>query len=290
MKTNLPQKSYNNGDSSKLDFLSSLNNSTRNQLTVFSLKNFSQEKSILNLPEFIDENICICPLPDNKVFCYGNLSWNNTESRIPSVTGLTFIINPDLSIEILEEGIKCYGSGGVFYDGNVYVYGGYNDIGVIEKIASKYNFQDKNWKIISSLPVPSSFCSCVEYMGLILVGGASRSNKIFAYDIATNSYSEFLSEIEETKILCKSNGHAYIINPGGFIYESENNNPFVWKSINKCEWSRDFCDLIGFQMVFENYFYFIEYEYGLCNYYRFDLVRKCMDFDTVNNWLRTHYL
>ncbi|CAG9321870.1 unnamed protein product [Blepharisma stoltei] len=205
MKTTLPQKLYNN-DSCKLDFLCSFTSPIRNQLTVFSLKDFSQEKSILNLPEFIDENIFICPLPDNKMFCYGNLSWGYKEYLAPVVTGLTFIINPDLSTEILEEGIKCYGSGGVFYDGNVYIFGGYNEKRRIDKIALKYNLQDKNWKIISSLPVPSLFCSCVEYMGLILVGGTSTSNKIFAYDIATNSYSEFLSELKKRRFCVKTTG------------------------------------------------------------------------------------
>ncbi|CAG9321868.1 unnamed protein product [Blepharisma stoltei] len=281
MKTKLAKKLYDNGDISKLDFLYLPDEP--NDMTKFSLIDFSCKK-IINLPLDLNETICMVPLPNSKVFCYGSLRWKEAHNHlIPILSGNTFIINPDFSIEILTKGTPCYGSGGIFYDGIAYVFGGHNDNGKIKNIASRYDLNKNKWKIISNLPVSSAFCSCIEFMRFILIGGFSLSSYVFVYDIFGNSYSMFLSGVDRTKILCKHNGYAYLINPGGNIYESDYKNPFVWKTVNKWEWDREFFDLISFQMAFGDFFYFVEFG-GSCSYYRFDLTSKKLD-DNLDDWL-----
>ncbi|CAG9321869.1 unnamed protein product [Blepharisma stoltei] len=87
------------------------------EMALFSPLIFSEKDFKINFPVEIDKNICMCPLPDNKVFCYGNNwieSYSNSSKIIPGVT----FINLDL-----QWGILSFGSGGAFYDGIVYVFG-----------------------------------------------------------------------------------------------------------------------------------------------------------------------
>ncbi|CAG9321875.1 unnamed protein product [Blepharisma stoltei] len=280
MEVKLSKKLYDDEDSSRLDFLVSLPIWWPPELIITSLDDFSQAKVALDLPMIVDENASMFPIPGNKIFCYGNLQWvgirNDPRNLRPVISGFTFIINEDFSIEILNEGPPCYGSGGTFYDGNIYIFGGHIKTTESTCEASKYNLQEKSWKRLASLPNSTSFSSCIEYMGLILIAGISSSKKSFAYNIELNSYSEFLEGVEDCKILCKYEGYAYLLNPAGNIYESEYKNPFVWKIIKKFETEKIY-EFVRFQMVYEEFFYFVEYVYGKYHYYRFDLINKEID-------------
>ncbi|CAG9321873.1 unnamed protein product [Blepharisma stoltei] len=282
MKSMLVEKCYDNGDSIKSQALYSFSNYAQNNLTKISLIDLSMRHSRVKLPKPVDGTTFICTLPNRRLFCYGNLWWErqggiyNTNPS-PKISGIAFIVNSDLETEILNEGIPCYKPGGVYCDGKVFLFGGHIQAETNEptSIASEYNLERNRWRNISNLPISSSGCSCIEYMGLILIGGFSHSKSVFAYDIAEDSYSEFLSNLQKTKFLCKNDGYAYLINPGGNIYESEYCNPFVWKIVNKYKGKIDY-EFIAFQTVFGNYFYFVDNHFPFSDCYMFDLVNKEM--------------
>lgn len=100
-----------------------------------NIENLQVSDKNVNLPENIDSRICMCQIPDQNIFCFGNLL--NTGKY----TGISFIIDPNYRIKLLPRGFPCVGSGSIYYKGFVYVFGGFNGSNL--RNAFKFNLKIK---------------------------------------------------------------------------------------------------------------------------------------------------
>lgn len=99
-------------------------------LTHLDLQNLYITEHKLNLPEIINSRICLCKIPNGDLFCYGN--------RISlKFSGIAFIITKDNLIKNLPKGKPCTDAGAVYYDDNIYTFGGFDGKDV--KLAHKFS-------------------------------------------------------------------------------------------------------------------------------------------------------
>ncbi|CAG9325068.1 unnamed protein product [Blepharisma stoltei] len=101
----------------------------------------SKQRKVYNLDlrENIWNNISVCPLPNDRIFCYGNRANN-------SITGLTFIIEKDKTISMLPEGKASCDSGSILYNNHIYSFGGVLGVSV------KFCLNKNTWKSCCQLP------------------------------------------------------------------------------------------------------------------------------------------
>lgn len=241
------------------------------QIPVF--RNFSKDLALLNLesktvltfsleiPQSMSKSTCMCIVPGSGLFCFGNYADY-------SYTGLTFTINSYTSVKRLSEGTPCHCSGAAYMNGCVYVFGGYNQKGLLN-LAERYTFATNSWSKLARLPEASDYCSCIQYGEKIIFSGNMHS-KLFSYDPLLNSYDELFSLTSgRSKVLCGANSRLYIIESSGRIYESGIKDLRVWEHLWETaviRFSPLSCVVTHNESIY----------FTLSNYkvYRFDLVKK----------------
>ncbi|CAG9331260.1 unnamed protein product [Blepharisma stoltei] len=232
-----------------------------NVLSIVDIKNLSKEERKIALPEPINRFTLMCQLPNNRIFCYGN--W------LP-MSGLAFIIHSDFKIELLSSGKPFFASGGVYFNGKVYVFGGYN--GKAVSASQIYSLQENRWQNTTDLQEPGTFSNCDSYKGKILLSGIKHS-KLYIYDTFSECYTDLLQLTPDScKIICVGNSRGYVLQTSGDIFESEEDNIYSWKSLGNS--SVFGTNLISYKVYLENSVYFI-FCYG--NLYQFNLSTKKTD-------------
>ncbi|CAG9329598.1 unnamed protein product [Blepharisma stoltei] len=185
---------------------------------VFDSKTKTIYEQELKIPKNLSGNM-ICRIPDNKLFFYGNLP----------ISGSAFILDSFYNITNLQEGKPAFGAGGVYYNGFVYIFGGcdYHDL---FKASSRYSLSENRWSELMSLPVKSYYCSCEVFNGVILIYGYHHE-VLYIYDPAIDIFTDVNVPFVRLayKIIIKVNNRGYILDHGGTIYESLENDLFCWE-------------------------------------------------------------
>jgi len=165
----------------------------------------------MNFDVKISNSMSLCQLPDNFIFCFGNVQ-NNTYS------GLTFMMDDILNLELLSSGTPCIESGLTYYNNFIYAFGGYNRFGEID-LAEKFSIIDLNWTKTEPLPAPSRGCSCLSFGDKLFISGINH-NKLYVYDPIGSLYftsplklihgiSRVMLAFKNNLILLESNGNIY---------------------------------------------------------------------------------
>mmetsp|Transcript_6985 Transcript_6985/g.6835 ORF Transcript_6985/g.6835 Transcript_6985/m.6835 type:complete len:100 (+) Transcript_6985:849-1148(+) len=79
----------------------------------------------LTLPELLNNKsptvdsheTCIALLPNGELFCFGDRNF----------TGITLIIDKNNKVRVLPSGVHCMYSSAIYFNRNVYCFGGTND-------------------------------------------------------------------------------------------------------------------------------------------------------------------
>ncbi|CAG9321863.1 unnamed protein product [Blepharisma stoltei] len=191
----------------------------------------------------IDDNwyTCICYLPGNKSFCYrGN-------TMLDHICGIAFIIDEDHKIQVLPSKIITIGYCATFCNNYVYMFG--------EFCLFRYDLVKRRWeKIIAKLGL-SNFCTCISINNMILVAWFDCED-IFIFDLRTCSFSSCPLELGQhsTKVLCRSENAAFLIDFSGLIRESSKNNFYSWAIIGSCM-TFDFA-IFSVKVFYKNSWYF----------------------------------
>ncbi|CAG9321775.1 unnamed protein product [Blepharisma stoltei] len=227
-------------------------------LIELDLETFEKTLHRLIIPENnIDERICICQLPGNKLFCYGNtIGWAD-------FSGITFIFNENYEVQVLPTGTPSLGCCGTYYKDCVYVFGG--------EFAERFNIDKWRWEKLIKLPSRTRWYSSTFLNDILLVTGYDW-DKIFALDLFTLSFSSCPISLlwYETKFLCNFEDSAYLIDYPGKIFESGKNDPFNWNLIGNFAGSEQ-GGIIGRKALYNKAWYFLT---GDSEIIKFDLEEK----------------
>ncbi|CAG9321857.1 unnamed protein product [Blepharisma stoltei] len=186
-------------------------------------------------------NTCICSLPGNKSFCYRG------HSRFANHYGIAFIIDEDNKIQILPSKLSTFGYCATYYNNFVYMFG--------ESSLYRYNLIKQKWKNLGNKCTLGNYCSCISLNGKIFVALYDHIHT-FIFDLWTFSYSSCPLRLEQdcTKILCKYNNVAYLIDFSGAIWESDKNYLYIWNIIGHCE--PLYFQTYSIQVFYKNSWYF----------------------------------
>ncbi|CAG9321856.1 unnamed protein product [Blepharisma stoltei] len=194
-----------------------------NELDLEEINLETMEKASYEISSPKDHNewcTCICSLPGNKSFCYrGYCNYSNHD--------IAFIIDEDHKIQILPSKMSTVGYCLTYYNNYFYMFG--------DSSLCRYNLIKQRWEKLTSNALSDDYCSCISLNGMILVALYDYAY-MFIFDLWTFSYSSCTLELEQdsTKILCKYNNVAYLINFSGLIWESDENNLYIWNIISPC--------------------------------------------------------
>ncbi|CAG9328932.1 unnamed protein product [Blepharisma stoltei] len=200
----------------------------RTHLIVYDTESEREEIKVVETPEPINNGSCMAQLPDGELFCFGN-------SNPPS--GISWIIDGNYGVRILTPGKPCYYSSAVYFNRNVYCFGGLNNSTF--NFSEKFNLDENQWVKLSPMPQADALCSCIVIDGNILISGY-RNKHLLKYSIENNSFArisyEFLAE--KRKILLNAE-KLYLIECSyqGFIYESRDETS--WRQIVRSKISYD---------------------------------------------------
>mmetsp|Transcript_6737 Transcript_6737/g.6628 ORF Transcript_6737/g.6628 Transcript_6737/m.6628 type:complete len:200 (+) Transcript_6737:739-1338(+) len=89
----------------------------RSNLVIYDTERERKEVKILNTHELLNNDTCIAQLPNGKLFCYGNSDHS----------GVTLTIDGNGSVQDLPSGIPCSNSSAIYFNQNVYCFGGWRD-------------------------------------------------------------------------------------------------------------------------------------------------------------------
>ncbi|CAG9321860.1 unnamed protein product [Blepharisma stoltei] len=166
-------------------------------------------------------NTCICSLPGNKSFCYrGYFNYSNHN-------GIAFIIDEDHKIQILPSEMSTVGYCATYYNNFVYMFG--------DSSLCRYNLIKRRWEKLVNKCTSGNCCSCTSLNGMIFVALYDYAYA-FIFDLWTFSYSLCNLELEQDciKIICKYDNVAYLIDFSGLIWESDENDLYIWNIIGPC--------------------------------------------------------
>ncbi|CAG9331325.1 unnamed protein product [Blepharisma stoltei] len=173
----------------------------------------------LDIPEELNRGTCIAQLPNGDLFCYG---------KDPS-SGISLIIDKNCKIQMLPPGTPCAFSSAVYFEKRIYCFGGlrYGPL----TLAEWFDLEKQKWISLKSIPDADLNCHCIVYNGEILIAGSINAN-ILRYSINYDKYTKihFKFEQRKRKILINLD-RLYLIEFGGFVYESEIANPNKWNQI-----------------------------------------------------------
>ncbi|CAG9324610.1 unnamed protein product [Blepharisma stoltei] len=206
------------------------------------------------MPVISDSLISMCKIPDCGVFCYGD--WP------PS--GKTLIITNDKLIMQLPTGRPCCNTKALMYKNSIYVFGGYKNRIEESEFASEFNLLTSNWKVLTSMPKPSTGVYSLPYDEEILLLGCNH-DKLYSYNIQKNSYREVTAMVKgKRRVLFGIGKLVYVIESEGNILKSEG-NLIEWSIIGS---GSAFQPQISYIELYNESFYFMD---QTCLLYQFKL-------------------
>ncbi|CAG9327944.1 unnamed protein product [Blepharisma stoltei] len=234
-------------------------NNTKNSVRV-NLTNYSKsEKQIYILQNNVSHPhaISMCLIPDKSIFCYGNYPGEGT----------AFILYPNSIIKQLSDGNPSGNMGAVYYDGFIYLFGGFNAQGNAWNQAAKYELSTDKWYEIRPLKENLSRVSCIAgNYGIAFVG--FQSSELYLYnhkqDIYNKIYCNFAANTR--KVLLQAENRVFLIESGKNIYESNSSQLSNWKIIGASQIS--YGSRAAYQVYFNQSCYFMDSD---CRIYKFDM-------------------
>ncbi|CAG9336085.1 unnamed protein product [Blepharisma stoltei] len=191
-------------------------------LIVFDTENEMEDIKTLNISDQLDSGTCIAQLPDGKFFCFGK--------RCPA-SGISLTIDKKLKICMMPSGTPCCYSSAVYFNRNIYCFGGWNDEKSPLALSERFDMNENKWIKLSPLPNPDCCLHSLIFKKNILISG-SENRKLLRYSILGNDFTTIPFEFAERKRKIMVNAvRLYLIECGGFIYESEIEDDTVWKII-----------------------------------------------------------
>ncbi|CAG9320684.1 unnamed protein product [Blepharisma stoltei] len=190
-------------------------------LIVYNTENEIEEVKTLGTPE-IDSTTCLARLPNGDLFCFGNYE----------LSGITLIIDNNHRIRLLPSGTPCKYSSAIYYNRNVYCFGGYNHNSPLF-LSSRFNIEKKRWFKLHPMPLKDYSCNSVIFNGNILISGLKNTN-LLVYSVYVSSFSTIPYSFTEhiAKILISTAERLYLIEcPNGLIYESGIKDEYNWDII-----------------------------------------------------------
>ncbi|CAG9326341.1 unnamed protein product [Blepharisma stoltei] len=151
-------------------------------INILNLITLDKEKINLNLPENLSDSISCCQIPDDRIFCYGNVIENKQYS------GLAFIIDKNFEIKIIESYTPCTHSSCAYFDGHVFIFGGKNECQDLN-IAAKYSISSNSWQKLPDMLVPSHGCSVVLFNNDFYISGINH-DRIYSFNLESERYSD----------------------------------------------------------------------------------------------------
>ncbi|CAG9311023.1 unnamed protein product [Blepharisma stoltei] len=190
------------------------------ELSEINLKTFQETKFNLDLIENIHFQISSCILPDKSVFYYSNPN---------SSSGYTFIIDKNKNIKQIANSKPSLYLYPIYFDGFVYALGGGNNL------AQRFCLKSNTWEDCAPLPAGLNFTqtAAVLFNEAILLTGYYLT-KMIKYSPKNNNYSDIIGlnlTQNVLKIMFKGCKKAFILQTGGNIFESEENNVNKWNLI-----------------------------------------------------------
>lgn len=160
--------------------------------------------------------------------------------------GETWLINTIKgTADALPPSICRKGNGCIYKDGQVYVFGGYQNLGI--EICQTYNIAARKWEKINSLPVASFSNTATLLDNRILVTGFNL-NCVFSYD--TTGYTSVLKlQSNFTKFLCEG----WVIS-NRRLYENSDRSSNKWETYHT-------------QCVLDTYFVYTGFKRGSFIYF-----------------------
>ncbi|CAG9332985.1 unnamed protein product [Blepharisma stoltei] len=228
-------------------------------MTTIDLNHLNSVKNALLFPDYLNCQISMCKIPNEKVFCFEN---------VPNYH-YSFTINPENKIEILGQGLSCYCSGSIYYNNCVYCFGGVTSDWEILRRCAKFDLNTKKWEYFTSMPTVSTRCSCAIFQNKIFVSGYHHHH-LYEYDPISDSYTEILINLKNyfyTKILCANENRVILIEACGNIYEADKSNPYNWRNIGISYVNPS--DLMYYGIYYQDSFYFIMKN---CKLYKFEFL------------------
>ncbi|CAG9335121.1 unnamed protein product [Blepharisma stoltei] len=194
----------------------------RNRLIVYDTENEREKAQNFEAPEILTDGTCIAQLPDGELFCFGN----------NPASGISLVIDGNNRVRILPSGIPCKGSSAIYFNRNIYCFGGSNTI--LLTLSDKFSLDENQWIYLNPLPIADCKCHCAVFNGNILISGCWNPN-ILRYSIENDDFSRIPFDFAEykRKILINTERLYLIECDNGSVYESEIGNENVWKKVGK---------------------------------------------------------
>ncbi|CAG9336094.1 unnamed protein product [Blepharisma stoltei] len=194
----------------------------KTSLIVYNTEEEKENVKLLDTSLQLSDYTCIAQLPDNELFCFGNFP----------ASGITSIIDRKLRVRILPSGTACSWSSAIYFNRNVYCFGGSDNTSRNLSLSERFNLDENRWIKLCPMPWADACCHSLIFNENVLIAG-KFSWSIWLYSIATDSFSKIPYDFEyfAAKILINA-GSLYLIESGKRkVYESEFGNEYVWKPV-----------------------------------------------------------
>ncbi|CAG9329195.1 unnamed protein product [Blepharisma stoltei] len=235
----------------------------RTNLMIFDTKNEEEEVKPLDSSEVLNWDTCIAQIPNCELFCYG---------KAPS-SGISLIIDENFRARTLPAGKPCAISSAIYYNRNVYCFGGLNPNGNISTLSKRFDLEGNRWVNLNPMPQGDCYCHCVTFKGNIFISGHANKN-ILRYSITSNSFTKipFNFAAEKRKLLIKAE-RFYLIECGGKVYESEIGDENSWKQIGNSLISKNPAQVY---YLYNKGAIYIVTSLKMERYFKFNLAQKVM--------------
>ncbi|CAG9321994.1 unnamed protein product [Blepharisma stoltei] len=189
----------------------------KNMLLIYDTENEKEEEKELKIPLKLNSVKTITQLPNGELFCFSE----SNPVIIDKKYGFRVLPAGDPNLEIA-----------IYFDRSVYCFergdrgGGCDDPGVM---SSRFDFDLNRWSKINPIPRMDEKYHGVLFNGNIVISGYWDTD-LKLYSIGIDSWSNINYEfgLHKRKILVDSNERLYVIECGGFIYESEVGDMYTW--------------------------------------------------------------
>jgi len=89
----------------------------RTKLNIYDTETQNANSKLLNISEVLDAGTCIAQIPNGRLFCFGN----------SAISDISLLIDEELRVQTLSLRIPAKWSSAVYYDQNIYCFGGSNN-------------------------------------------------------------------------------------------------------------------------------------------------------------------
>ncbi|CAG9310903.1 unnamed protein product [Blepharisma stoltei] len=229
-----------------------------NRLNAVDIEKLTKKEITVNVSENIDNRICMCIIPGNKIFCYGNLLNNG------KYTGITFIIDSSYRVKQLSRGFPCVSSSAIYYNGQIYTFGGFN--GTCLSLSKRFDLASNRWAQSANNSMKWRACSIAIFLDQFIIAGFGET-KAFIYDPLLDSFSLLPLETlvkSSIKVNCVANDRAYVIDSLGYVYESDPFNLYSWSQFVNAAMIGTF--IFSYPVIYKDSLYFV-LDYKLYRFY-----------------------